>query len=112
MVHGLLLVALFDAIVRYLIPLSIVAGAVVTWFGLVSGVRWRTVGWAAVVLALPWLAVFFLSAAIDTSPVDIVRHSDHFERPEPVMSAVAIVAFCVTVGARWLSAKLTAGRSA
>ena len=111
MLHGLVIAGLFDAIVRYLIPLSIVGGAVVTWFGLVSGTRWRTVRWAAGVLALPWLAVFFLSAAINRSPVDIVRYSDHFDRPEPVISAIAIVAFGVTVGARWLSVKLTAPRS-
>jgi hypothetical protein len=103
MLGGLLLAGLIDGIVRILIPVSIIAGAVVTWYGFgPSSVHWRRIGWAAGILASPWVAVFFLSAALNMSPVRVVADMDMFHRPEPVISGVAIAMFCLTVAGRRL----------
>ena len=78
-------------------------GAVVTWYGFApSCVHWRRIGWAAGILASPWVAVFFLSAALNMSPVRVVVDMDMFHRPEPVISGVAIAMFCLTVAGRQL----------
>ena len=44
----------------------------------------------------------FLSAALNMSPVRAVADLDMFERPEPVISGVAIAMFCLTVAGRRL----------